>query len=375
MQKTLRRLKTQRLLLSTALLTWGMVSFLSLRSAPAGSELWILGAALLAFILLFGAVVLPERRLPPRWIRLALLTQAVLVLYLVASQPNDISAILFILIATQLPHHFSKPVAMGLLVALNLAYYGLLQYLGGPQGLFTVLMYFLFQLFGFAAVELMLREQFAKEKLAAVNRELLATRYLLKTSTRQQERLRISRDLHDVLGHQLTALSLNLEVASHTVPDEHKPMLQQNLAQARQLLSDVRSVVREIRSEEQLDLAAALSELVGQLPQCRLSVDDDMAIYSTALKQQLLFCLQEGISNGLRHGGADDFRLSCRRTDDKLTLCLADNGGADNGPGTSAGSGLRGMEERLAPFDGRVALQVTSAGGRLTVEVRDSYDN
>src|SRR3546814_12823550 len=55
----------------------------------------------------------------------------------------------------------------------------------------------------------------ARDEQRQLNSELRATRALLAESSRLSERMRISRELHDLLGHHLTALSLNLEVATH----------------------------------------------------------------------------------------------------------------------------------------------------------------
>jgi len=234
------------------------------------------------------------------------------------------------------------------------------------------------QVFAFSSIEIKLREERAKEELATINQELLATRFMLKNSSEKQERLRISRDLHDAIGHQLTALSLNLEVASHKVPVEFKPLLQDNLQLAKTLLTDVRHVVKEMRDEEQFDLTTNLNNLVSQLPNCQLIIQSPIKINSLRLKQQLMFCLQEGISNALRHGKANQLLITNEKSDNDLTIELIDNGA--NFKTTEAckfGSGLKGMEERLADFNGTVQLigrSKGSSGSTLKLKVEDCYD-
>ncbi|GAA5501217.1 hypothetical protein Dxin01_00949 [Deinococcus xinjiangensis] len=78
--------------------------------------------------------------------------------------------------------------------------------------------YLFFQLFALVTAETSVREIRARQKLASVVEELRATRALLSEASRQAERLEISRELHDVVGHHLTALSMNLQVASHLTP-------------------------------------------------------------------------------------------------------------------------------------------------------------
>jgi signal transduction histidine kinase len=76
-----------------------------------------------------------------------------------------------------------------------------------------------FQLAAAAAIHIGRREREARMALTHVNGELLATRALLELSSRRNERIRIARELHDVLGHDLTALGLQLEVAANVPPE------------------------------------------------------------------------------------------------------------------------------------------------------------
>ncbi|WP_330970580.1 sensor histidine kinase, partial [Lysobacter sp. A3-1-A15] len=103
------------------------------------------------------------------------------------------------------------------------------------------------------------REQsLAQEEQRRLNAELRATRALLAESARVNERTRISRELHDLLGHHLTALSLNLEVAGHLSQGRARDHVQQAHTLARLLLTDVREAVSQLRDTGSIDLAAAL---------------------------------------------------------------------------------------------------------------------
>ncbi|HEX3141949.1 MAG TPA: histidine kinase dimerization/phosphoacceptor domain-containing protein, partial [Rhizobacter sp.] len=83
----------------------------------------------------------------------------------------------------------------------------------------------------------------AREEQRRLNAELRATRVLLAESSRLSERLRISRELHDLLGHHLTALSLNLEVAGHLTEGKAQEHVRQSHTLAKLLLTDVREAV------------------------------------------------------------------------------------------------------------------------------------
>ena len=106
----------------------------------------------------------------------------------------------------------------------------------------------------------------AREEQRRLNAELRATRALLAESVRVNERTRISRELHDLLGHHLTALSLNLEVANHLVTGKAQEHVSQAHTLARLLLSDVREAVSHLRDNDAIDMAATLMPLADNVP-------------------------------------------------------------------------------------------------------------
>jgi hypothetical protein len=118
----------------------------------------------------------------------------------------------------------------------------------------------------------------SRDELRRLNSELRATRTLLTESSRIAERVRISRDLHDLVGHHLTALSLNLEVASHLVSGTAQDHVRQAQSVAKLLLSDVREVVSQLRENDNIDLTEAL-----KTPGRRRAGTGDPSRHATAL--------------------------------------------------------------------------------------------
>lgn len=356
--------------------TWSVVSFISLNYIAKDSVFIIKAIALAIFYMSFVLLISRKNEVKPLKDQLVIAMQILLILALIASDRNNVAAILLVLVATQLPARFSRKQAMLVMLTVAGAHF-IIEYQREFEfidAFFQVAIFLMLQMFGFSAIESVLRESRAKEELSAINQELVATRFMLKESSQRKERLRISRDLHDVIGHQLTGLALNLEVTSHKVPSEYKPLLQQNLAQAKALLADVREVVKEMRHQEQFDLVTKLTELVAQLPNCQLQIESAPDIQSLSLKQQLMYCLQEGISNAIRHGRANEFVLSSKQENKRITLCLADNGTQKKGQENSTGTGLLGMTERLAEFNGQVELNHRQQGCCLILQVEDNYD-
>ncbi len=146
----------------------------------------------------------------------------------------------------------------------------------------------------------------ARDELRKVNSELRATQALLADNTRIAERVRIARELHDLVGHHLTALTLNLEVATHLVDGKALEHVQQAHSLAKLLLADVREVVSEMRLDDKVDLAAALRTLVDGTPEPRIHLDlpSELALTDPLRAQVLLRCAQEMITNSVRHAQA-----------------------------------------------------------------------
>jgi len=197
----------------------------------------------------------------------------------------------------------------------------------------------------------------AREDQRRLNAELRATRALLAESSRLGERMRISRELHDLVGHHLTALSLNLEVASHLVSGQAQEHVRQAQSVARLLLSDVREVVSQLREDDSIDLTAALNTLIEGVPGIRIHLDlpARFTIDDPRRAQLLLRCAQEIITNAVRHASARNLWLTFERTPDrKLAIHARDDGrGAIQ---LKPGNGLNGMQERLSQFGGQLDI-------------------
>src|SRR5688500_12763332 len=168
----------------------------------------------------------------------------------------------------------------------------------------------------------------AREEQRRLNAELRATRALLAESSRMSERVRISRELHDLLGHHLTALSLNLEVAGHLTEGKAQEHVRQSHTLARLLLTDVREAVSEMREERGVDLAAALRTLAEGVPalDVRLDLPETLRIEDPERAQVLLRCAQEIITNTVRHAGASRLDLRVAAVPDGIQLHARDDG-------------------------------------------------
>jgi signal transduction histidine kinase len=120
-----------------------------------------------------------------------------------------------------------------------------------------------FQLFAIVAAWYAATAERSRDALAAVNAELLATRSLLAESARDSERLRLSRELHDVAGHTLTALKLNLRALQRqpALAGDAQLELCANLADG--LLGDIRGLVQQMRLHDGVELGELVQRLAA----------------------------------------------------------------------------------------------------------------
>lgn len=160
-----------------------------------------------------------------------------------------------------------------------------------------------------------LREARARHEAEQSNRELRSTQALLTAATEQAERTRIARNIHDVLGHHLTALTIHLQVASRKANPEARESVERSHALAKLLLADVREAVSDIREHDHIDIQQALRQLASDSPTAEISVacDKEVRINAIQVADALLRCTQESITNALRHGRATRIDVSLKQ--------------------------------------------------------------
>lgn len=208
------------------------------------------------------------------------------------------------------------------------------------------------------------RQAEERELQHRLNSELRATRALLAESTRIAERMRIARELHDLIGHHLTALSLNLEVASHLTSEAAAEHVRKAQSTAKHLLADVREAVSELRQDDAIDLTRALNSLVDSVPglNVHVAMPPRFTVEDPRRAQMLLRCAQEIITNTARHAGARNLWLDFAYAQDRMLGLYAH----DDGNGVEQfqpGNGLSGMRERLAEFGGTLRVETPIKGG------------
>jgi two-component system sensor histidine kinase DesK len=207
-------------------------------------------------------------------------------------------------------------------------------------------------------------------RIASVNRELRANREELARLAVADERLRIARDLHDLLGHSLSLIALKSELARKLVerePDRAAAEIDDIQSVSRTALKEVREAVQGYR---RLALAEALENAREALAaagiDCELE-DIDVAL-PAEVDSVLAWAVREGSTNVIRHSGASHCVIRVDADDDSAALVIEDDGSA--APSQGRGSGLSGLRERARRVRGELEAGARPEGGfrlRLTV--------
>lgn len=183
------------------------------------------------------------------------------------------------------------------------------------------------------------------------------------------ERNRLARDMHDSLGHHLTAIAVQLEKAAafrERDPAAADQALADARLSARHALEDVRESVGALR-DNGFVLSSAMRTLVTRMNHERFTIELDIAGAETGFAGPELIALyraaQEGLTNASRHADATSVTVQVRFEEREASLLVADDGRGFDSASVS-GFGLRGMDERVQLLGGSV--DVDSAPGRGT---------
>ena len=216
-------------------------------------------------------------------------------------------------------------------------------------------------------------------EIRRTNIALMEAREELASLAVQEERDRIARDLHDILGHSLSVIALKSELARRLIPTEP----QRATAEigdvervAREALASVRETVKGYRRPSlALELAGARTALAAAGIDGRVEpAPDDLPQEVDAV---LAWAVREGVTNVVRHSRAEHVEIRVERGDASAGVEVVDDGPAEAGsasPGRSVrltgGSGLTGLRERAAAVGGLVeAAPLPGRGFRLHVRV------
>jgi two-component system sensor histidine kinase DesK len=198
-----------------------------------------------------------------------------------------------------------------------------------------------------------------------MNRRLRKANEEIEHLAKVAERERIARDLHDVLGHTLSVITLKSELAGKLIdrdPQRAGKEIREVEEISRQALTDVRDAIRGYRSKglaAELVQAKATLETAGVNVQC----DASTSMQLPAVQESVLsLAVREGVTNVVRHARATNCKLHIEQNNGTCRLEIADD---CQGFATTEGNGLRGMRERVEMLGG--TLKRTNKSGTIIV--------
>ncbi|MCS6847698.1 MAG: sensor histidine kinase [Anaerolineae bacterium] len=241
---------------------------------------------------------------------------------------------------------------------------------------------------------LMRQAQLARERSEQLSAELQAANDQLQTMSLQlqqlavaEERNRIARELHDSLGHRLTAAIVQLEGAQRLIatdPERAARVVGAMRDQMKEGLNDLRRSVALLREplDKDVSLETALRRLAQSFQnstglQVQVVAPPQLPVLPAAQHLALFRAAQEALTNVQRHAQARRAWLTLSFDDACVTLTADDDGIGLAGDSATKGFGLRGLQERAAQLGGRLELGKSERGGaRLTMTLpRETADN
>lgn len=384
---------------ASALLTWALVSgsalyFMYGMEKLSGSAFPIAAALFLTYIVLWLGLIRERPYKNDGRVRasfLFLLFSTVVGIYFVV--PFVYTAIFMVIWSAALPYFISARLAFMLSPLWSAVLWAVYGYHWGFSGMIvSALLFWTFNLFALVMVTTTIKEKNTRETVETINRELVSTQHLLSQAAEQAERVRIARNIHDLLGHHLTALTINLQVAGRQLDQldtnneqaKQKQTIKDSIEQchslSKLLLSDVREAVSDIRDKSSIRLESAIKAISDRLPSIDITVDypDNISIEDVTLADVLIKCIQESFTNSLKHGKASEVNVSFSQHSNHVQVAIQDNGnhtqnkqlvankhvrdGLQKDIEIQRGNGLTGIEERLALVDGKAEFQRNEKG-------------
>lgn len=213
-------------------------------------------------------------------------------------------------------------------------------------------------------------EEQVEERTRSLERSMRETSAALAEVSVYEERNRIAQEIHDIVGHTLTSTILQIEAGKRLL-DKDKDGALVRLKEAQDLvrhsLNEIRGSVHMLKEDRHADLGQMLNQLIRDAERntgvvIRAAVQDVPEL-STAHKKTIYHALQEGLTNGIKHGGSAEFSFRLELAQSSLQFRLEDRGaGSAN---MTMGFGLRTMKERVEQLDGSLSIDSKPGEGCL----------
>lgn len=279
---------------------------------------------------------------------------------------------IIVLLEATLTLQLTKGIILGALIVLvsMIKYVYLIYYKFNLSSVSQMMFFFMINILILIIASFAQQNKQEKEKKDVLYKELLDAHRKLREYTDEvnrlsviEERNRIARDIHDNLGHNMTALIMQLQMAEHymkTGSGKTQEMLQNSIQTARDSLSSIREVVETLRGKERISSPEkAVRTLIDEFSkktgaEINLNISGEV-INDVKAGNALYHILQESLTNSVRHGSATKIEIELDYSETSVSFSIKDNGrGSEN---IKEGFGMKGIRERVEDFKGSVEFQ------------------
>lgn len=287
-------------------------------------------------------------------------------------------AALLVVVSVQLG--LTLPLGRGLtwIVAQSLGLFALAtHHMGADRSVGWAIAVIGFEAFAFTVAAMAGREATARKVLEKTNAELHATRESLARASRDAERLRIAREMHDLLGHDMIALHLELEAARHLTDGRGREAVERAQQVGKTILADLRDAVSSLRADAApVDVASSVRALVEKVQEPRVHLDapSSLDVSDGERANTLIRCVQEIMTNAIKHAEAKNLWITLERRNGCIELAARDDG--RGATALTPGNGLEGMRERMTTLGGELAFETTDGKGfcvKAVLPIRNEF--
>ncbi len=258
---------------------------------------------------------------------------------------------------------FSMPVSVGVLL-MPAVLYG--WQAGGETGFYLALFIANQELVLLGLGLGVLRELLEAQKLKNKTGELKVAQGRLAEQSRRDERRKIRQDLHDKMGHELAAMNINLQLLEHKFPNksaEETSTLMQAQDSCQRLFSTLGTVVGELRKQTNAQFYDQLEQMITNVPSLKIELECEpsLKIQDDIIADNLLCCIQEALTNILKHSHAKKAWVNIHYDAGDLNVSIRDNGKSNDQ--IKVGNGLTGIQNRMATIGGSASSEIAEQGG------------
>jgi signal transduction histidine kinase len=218
------------------------------------------------------------------------------------------------------------------------------------------------------------------KELTESNRQLKEYAEKVEDLAVSKERNRVAQEIHDSLGHSLTALIMHLDFLEKIIDNDRekaREVVIKTQSMARDSMGVLRSAVYALKEDRHTKgLTDSVNELISKITSVEgIDIDflstGNIEKVSLDIKNMVYRTIQEGVTNGIKHGKATKFKISITSDNNYFTLLFKDNGLGCSGP--VKGNGLNGIEERVNALGGDVSyLNEDGFGFNISIPIEEA---